>query len=581
MLQRLTILFVAVVNVRACGTRTETISSNDWWKTTAFYQIYPRSFKDSDGDGVGDLNGITSRLEHLADAGVGAFWISPIYPSPMADWGYDVSNFTDVDPTFGTLDDFDRLVTKAKTLGLKVILDFVPNHSSDRHEWFDKSVRRVDPYTDYYIWHDGREGPNGTNLPPNNWLSGVLGSAWEWNEERSQYYYHIFGKGQPDLNYRNENVRREMRDVLSFWLKRGVDGFRIDAINQMFENEELEDEPPSNEENATAGSYNSLNHTFTCDLNETYSVLQSWRELLDEYSEVTNTASKVILSEAWARIDLVMKYYTYGSNLPFNFEFIFYAGKDSTAVELKNLIYQWLDNMPENYVANWVIGNHDHRRVASRFGTDRADQMTVLCSILPGIVVTYYGDEIGMLDGEISWEESVDPLACNSDRDHYELYTRDPARTPFQWDNSTSAGFSSKNETWLPVNENYMSLNLEAQKAAGHSHYRVYQAMMELRKLDILQRGSLIVEVLGDNVLAVVRTVTGASPIIALLNCDRTSRIVNVTDELDEMIVYTSSVASDIVPGSRISTKNYQLQSAATVVLTSEKLYNIVKGRVP
>lgn len=585
MLYQLAILSVTIASYLTCQTGNEVEADRSWWRTTAFYQIYPRSFMDSDGDGVGDLQGITSKLEHLVDAGIGALWISPIYPSPLADFGYDISNFTDIDPAFGTLDDFDQLVAKAKTLGLKVILDFVPNHSSDKHEWFEKSVQRQEPYTDYYIWRDATYPyGNETRQPPNNWLSSFQGSAWEWNDVRGQYYLHQFATGQPDLNYRNADLRQEMENVLSFWIRRGVEGFRIDAINHMFEDIRFLDEPVIENSNLPDGYYDTLDHIYTKNQNETYLVLQSWRTLLDDYSEETNTDTKVLMTEAYASLEQVMKYYTYGSNIPFNFWFITDARNGSTAAEIKGIIDAWINEMPLSYVANWVIGNHDQRRVASRYGEKRADQMSIVCLILPGISVTYNGDEIGMLDTDISWEEAVDPAACNTDPEHYQDYYRDPQRTPYQWDNSTNAGFSTGEDTWLPVNENYVTLNLQAQKEETHSHYHVYQAMTALRRLPILKRGSLTMEVLGNNVLAIVRSVTDASPIIALVNCGETDETIDVgvnATTLGEMTIYTSSVSSGLLPGSKVNTTNFSVPGAATVVLTSNKLYEIINSTSP
>ncbi|XP_012267099.2 maltase 2-like [Athalia rosae] len=580
MLLRLAILCIALASSRACRTGTETVASQDWWKTTTFYQIYPRSFMDSNGDGIGDLKGITSKMEHIADAGAGAFWISPIYPSPMADFGYDIADFKDIDPVFGSLADFDDLVAKAKQLNLKVIMDFVPNHSSDKHEWFEKSVNRVDPYTNYYIWRDSKGvDETGARLPPNNWISGFQGSAWEWNEQRGQFYYHMFHKGQPDLNYRDANLRKEMEDVLTFWIERGVEGFRIDAINHMFEDESLPDEPPSNRPDVPDGYYDSLSHIYTRDLNETYDVLQSWRELLDNYSANTNTDTKVIMTEGYASIDRVMDYYTHGSNIPFNFRFITDARNGTTATQFKNLIDEWVEHMPTGYTANWVVGNHDQRRTGSRYGIDRVDQMSIVSALLPGVLVTYNGDEIGMLDGELSWEETVDPSACNTNEEIYEPYSRDPERTPFQWDATTSAGFSTSSTTWLPVNPNYLWLNLAAQQVQEHSHYHVYQAMTTLRKIPLLKRGDLTVTVMSSNVLAIVRSVAGIPPVIGLVNCGETPVTIPViTTELDLMTVYTSSVDSGVVPGTNITTTSYQLPRAATVVLLSPKLYQIIKS---
>lgn len=270
---RITLVLV-IVNV---------IKAEEWWKTATFYQIYPRSFKDSDNDGVGDLQDIISKLEHLKDAGVTAAWLSPIYSSPQVDQGYDISNFTDIHYEYGTLDDFDQLVAKAKTLGIRVVLDFVPNHSSDQHVWFQKSENREPGYEDYYVWRDGT--PQGG--PPNNWISVFKYAAWEFSEVRQQYYLHQFAKEMPDLNYRDPGLVQEMKDVLKFWLDRGVDGFRIDAIPHMFEDVNMPDEPLSGDPNAQEWEYGYLNHIYTKDQDETFDMVYQFREFVDAYAEST------------------------------------------------------------------------------------------------------------------------------------------------------------------------------------------------------------------------------------------------------------------------------------------------------
>jgi len=393
-------------------------AGKDWYKNSLVYQIYPRSFKDSNGDGIGDLNGITSKLEHIAGIGVDAIWLSPIFKSPQKDFGYDISNFTDINEEYGTLGDFDKLVAKAKTLGIKVILDFVPNHSSDEHEWFNKSANRIKPYDEYYVWHDGRN-VNGTKQPPNNWLSSFGGSAWKFHEDRKQFYLHQFVEGRPDLNYRSAALREEMKNVLTFWMNRGVEGFRIDAINHMYEHPDFLDEPLSNIPGLPVDDYDTLNHIYTKNLPETYDVLKTWRELMDNHSKTADT--KMILTEAYADFNLTILYYLSGSTVPFNFMFISDLNNKSSATDFKQYIDRWMDNVPDGteYVANWVVGNHDNHRAASRFGEKRADQLSMLAIVLPGVSVIYNGDEIGMVDRNFTYKETKDPAGCQAGPDRY------------------------------------------------------------------------------------------------------------------------------------------------------------------
>lgn len=409
-------ILIAVLTVLVASNSIQE-EGKDWYKNSLVYQIYPRSFKDSNGDGIGDLKGITSKLNHVVDIGVDAIWMSPIFTSPQKDFGYDISNFTDIDEEYGTLADFDELVARAKSLGLKVILDFVPNHSSDQHQWFKNSIKRVKPYDEYYIWRDARS-INGSRTEPNNWLSAFGGSAWEWNEERQQYYLHQFVAGQPDLNYHSAALRNEMKNVLTFWMNRGVEGFRIDAINHMYEDSRFLDEPRSGKPNTPENDYDYLDHIYTKNLPETYDVLKTWRELLDHHSEGADT--KMILTEAYADFDLTIKYYLSGSTVPFNFMFMGDLNKKSSAADFKRYIDRWMNNMPSGaeYVPNWVVGNHDNHRAATRF-EGRADQLSMLALVLPGVSVIYNGDEIGMVDRFFTYLETKDPAGCNAGPDRY------------------------------------------------------------------------------------------------------------------------------------------------------------------
>lgn len=496
----------------------------DWWQTTVFYQIYPRSFQDSDGDGIGDLKGVTSRLYHLKEAGVGATWLSPIFKSPMVDFGYDISDYKSIQPEYGTMEDFDELIAKAKELGIKIILDFVPNHSSDKHEWFRKSEANDPEYKDFYVWHDGRKDSNGTRSEPNNWVSVFYGSAWTWSEKRQQYYLHQFTKQQPDLNYRNPKVMQEMSDVLRFWLAKGVSGFRVDAINHLFEVEDFVDEPV-NVFDPDPKSYGHLWHYYTVDLDEVYDVIYEWRDLLDDFKKTHGGETRIMMTEAYANMTFTMRYYENdegtrkGSHIPFNFLMISDLNADSTARDFAHTISKWMNYMPVGFTANWVLGNHDNSRVASRYGVERIDALNAMLLTLPGCGVTYNGEEFGMVDFKnISWKDTQDPAACNTNPDVYQKYSRDPERTPFQWDNTKNAGFSSAAKTWLPVNPNYVDLNLEAQKKAETSHFKFYQRLMELRRHKTFQNGNLKVQALSRYVFAFTRELRDSDTFVVVIN---------------------------------------------------------------
>ncbi|XP_052862490.1 maltase A3-like [Anopheles cruzii] len=552
----------------------------DWWETAGFYQIYPRSFQDSNGDGIGDLNGITSRLPYLKSLGITAFWLSPIYPSPMADFGYDISNFIDIHPSFGTLADFKRLVDEAKKLDLRVILDFVPNHSSDEHEWFKKSVNREAGFEDFYVWQDPK--PGTVRDPPNNWVAAWYGSAWEWSEERGQFYLHQFHKKQPDLNYRNPAVVQAMKAVLRFWLDQGVDGFRVDAVPWLFETEGFPDEPLSGHSSDPL-SQNYLRHIYTLDLPETVDMVYQWREVMDQYKRERNTSTKVLMTEAWSPLDVVQTYFNdsnnrQGSQMPFNFQLITRLDKNSKASDFKTVIDSWLDIIPPGHSANWVLGNHDKRRVASRMGgAHMVDIMAMIELTLPGITVTYQGEEIGMHDVDISWADTQDPAACQLTEQTYQEGTRDPARTPFQWDSSENAGFTNASvKPWLPLATDYQTLNVKVQEdTTQNSHLKVFKELMKLRGTNALVWGSYKSQVLGNNVLAIVRSfpndkrtfVTLANIGSELETVDVSSVDSTLPQNLEFRVVGVSSKNS---VKSAVATKNIQLQPYETVVLSNK-----------
>ncbi|KAH8390165.1 hypothetical protein KR200_008418, partial [Drosophila serrata] len=508
----LTLLLFAIGH----GECSSVATKKDWWQNAQFYQIYPRSFKDSDGDGIGDLNGITSKLEYLKDLGVTAAWLSPIFTSPMVDFGYDISDFFDIQPEYGTLDDFRALIKRAKELDLKIILDFVPNHSSNESIWFKKSVARERGYEDYYVWHDGKvNATTGEREPPTNWLQYFRGSAWEWNEVRQQYYLHQFAVQQPDLNYRNPAVVEQMKRVLRYWLKEGVSGFRCDALPPLFE--VLPDAEGQYPDEVVSGATedvddrNYLTVKYIENQPETIDMVYQWRTVLDDYQRIHGGNSSVLLIETYSPAWFTMQFYgnrsREGAHLPFNFNLItVMEEKGLSAANVKEAIDLWLNNMPAGRTPNWVLGNHDKRRAASRYGKEYIDAMNMLVMILPGVSVTYQGEEIGMTDGEISWEDTVDPWGCNSNPEIYEQYTRDPERTPFQWTSGANAGFTNGSTTWLPLAADYKTVNVETELVAEESHLKIYKELVALRKSSkTLQDGSTRYWVIAEDIFVVQR----------------------------------------------------------------------------
>uniref|UniRef100_A0A1B0GBF8 alpha-glucosidase n=1 Tax=Glossina morsitans morsitans TaxID=37546 RepID=A0A1B0GBF8_GLOMM len=555
-------------------------NTKKWWETAAFYQIYPRSFKDSNEDGVGDLKGITEQLPYLQEIGINATWLSPIFPSPMADFGYDISNFTDIDPLFGTMQDFEDMIAKAKELNIKIILDFVPNHSSDECEWFQKSIAEDPHYKDMYVWHPGKI-IDGKRQPPTNWRSVFRGSAWQWHEKRKAYYLHQFGKKQPDLNYRLPQVKEMMKEVMRFWLRKGVAGFRIDSVAHVYEvapnsSGDWPDEPRNMAVN-DPDDWSYLQHIYTVDQPESTQLLYEWRKVLDDFQQEHGGDELIIMAETYSPIEVIMKYYgndtVNGVQIPFNFLLITWLTNASSAYDYAKAIHTWLDNMPNGRTANWVLGNHDQHRLASRLGEDRVDMMNILLLTLPGCSVTYMGEEIGMSNVWISWNDTVDPSACNSNPNIYEKLSRDPERTPFQWSDEYQAGFTTAKKTWLPLALDYEKVNVKEERKVKLSHLDIYKQLQELRKQPTLRHGLAEIVAINNNVLAVKRYLLKDYTYVTLMNINdnrETFNLLEVFSDLPEEMMYVVvTKESERKIGTRVHVSSVQLNPKEAVILQS------------
>lgn len=480
------------------------MSDFQWWQDGIIYQIYPRSFQDSTGDGVGDLSGIEARLDYLDWLGVDAVWISPIYPSPMVDFGYDISDYRAIHPLFGTMEDFDRLLDAVHDRGLKLILDLVPNHTSDQHPWFQEArASRDNPKRDWYIWKD--PAPDGG--PPTNWLSVFGGSGWAYDEHTGQYYYHAFLEEQPDLNWRNPEVRKAVYDIMRFWLDKGVDGFRVDVMWHMIKDDQFRDNPPNPDYSPDQPEHYRLIPAYSEDQAEVHGVVEEMRAVVDDY------ADRVLIGEIYLPIDRLVAYYGRegsGAHLPFNFQLITLPWD---VQRIHRAINEYEGALPPDGWPNWVLGNHDKARIASRVGDAQARVAAMLLLTLRGTPTMYYGDEIGMQNVEIPPDLVQDPRAINEpDID----VGRDPYRTPMQWSNAPAAGFTS-GTPWLPVAENSSERNVEAQRADPSSILSLYRSLISLRNDErALSVGTYAPVGTTGEVLAYERAYEGRRLLVAL-----------------------------------------------------------------
>jgi alpha-glucosidase len=475
-----------------------------WWREGIFYQIYPRSFQDSNGDGIGDINGVFDRLPYLKAVGIDAVWLSPIFPSPMADFGYDISDYVGVDPIFGSMDDFDALMEAAHANGLKVILDLVPNHTSDQHPWFIESrASRNNPKRDWYLWRD----PRTDGSPPNNWVSEFGGSAWAYDAATRQYYYHAFLAQQPDLNWRNPEVRRAIYDVMRFWLRKGVDGFRVDVIWHLIKDDQFRDNPPNPNFRIGRPPHEALLTLYSADRPEVLEVVAEMRRVVDAFED------RVLIGEIYLPIHRLVAYYgedLLGAHLPFNFALL---SAPWHARDIAKLIDDYERALPAGAWPNWVLGNHDRPRVASRVGQAQARVAAMLLLTLRGTPTMYYGDEIGMHQVAIAADQVRDPFEKNVPGIGV---GRDGCRTPMQWDTSTHGGFTT-GTPWLPLAEDAIRENVENLTADTRSILNLYRALISLRKTTPqLVAGDYVPVVTTGDLLAYRREYQGEALLVIL-----------------------------------------------------------------
>lgn len=480
-----------------------------WPENAIVYQIYPRSFYDSNADGVGDIPGIVTKLDYLKDLGVTVIWLSPFYPSPMADFGYDVSDYCGVDPIFGTLQDMDKLIKSAHSKKIKILVDLVPNHSSDQHEWFRQSRQSRDgKYADWYVWRDPKgNDEQGRPIPPNNWLDIFTGeTAWEWEPARQQFYLHSFDVGQPDLNWQNPEVREAIKSAMRFWLDKGVDGFRVDAVRFMGKDPAFKDNPKNPHYTPGAGSkYGSIKHINSQGWPQLYGYLGEMAAVLKE--KPYRRSPRFMVTESYPEThEHVKEYMEFYKGMdpavaaPFNFEGLNLPWDAKLWRDFLGDFYQALNDFSPLCVASFAFGNHDQSRLATRLGEPAARAAAVLLLALPGMSFVYSGEEIGMVNGKIPPDMVQDPAAEGGEG-------RDPERTPMQWSGEENAGFTAASHPWLPVNKDYLTRNVASQRKDPSSFYSLYRTLCKLRNTSDIMQGTAfeVIETDNESVLGFTR----------------------------------------------------------------------------
>ncbi|XP_065219305.1 alpha-glucosidase-like [Planococcus citri] len=531
----------------------------NWWKKATLYQVLLPSFKDSDGDGIGDFNGLNWRLDYLKDLGIDTVMITPHFSTPNLNCaGYDVTDFKQVNHLFGTMNDFDRLVSEMRNKGLKLIIDMVINHSSDQHPWFSNSVKRIDPYTDYYIWKDPKGyDHNGNPIVPNNWQCIMGGSAWKWHPDRRQFYLHQFIEQMPDLNLRNDLVIYEFKKIFEFWSDKGVAGFRLDAAEHFIEDHYFRNEPFSNPSTQELRGRGDQSNIFTQLLSESMDVIHELRTQTDLLTEKSADYERILIPETHSRGRELYQYY--GSekyrivHFPFNY-MLTYSSNYETAHYYRNVIDDYLNCLPEGGIANWDSENQDIPRRAEVFNEEYEYILTSMVLLLPGVAVIYYGQELGLT----GW--------------HFPGRNVDSFRLPMQWDDSTSAGFSTNSEPYLPVSENYRDVNVQKQKYDENSHYNKVRKMISWRKTDAFKYGSFKSYVLSTWVYSFTRRLNNEIYLV-IFNLGKTDTeyidLKHFIENLpDQMVIKLASRNSDYNTNNEINTnQKFKVKPQVAVVL--------------
>ncbi len=481
-----------------------------WWQSAVIYQVYLRSFQDSNGDGIGDIPGLIRRLDYLKWLGIDALWVSPFFCSPMADFGYDVSDHTDVDPVFGTLTDMDKLIQQARDRGIKIMVDFVAAHTSDRNSWFIESrSSRFHPKRDWYIWKD----PKADGSLPNNWLGRFDGlPAWEWDETTEQYYLHSFLKEQPDINWRNPEARQAMLNVLHFWLQRGVEGIRVDAAYRAFKDALFRDNPVNPNWRSGMEPSDRLLEVFSKNIPEIHDFNRTLRELADQHGD------RLLMGEMYKSLEEIVQQYGTnhdGLHLPLNSE-LMSVHCQWNAEYIRDVVERYERLLPPGAWPNWTLGNHDKHRVASRIGKEKAKLATMLLLTLRGTPTLYYGEELGMEDTWIPAEQMQDPWEKKAPGIGV---GRDPERSPMVWDRSPNAGFCQDSVLpWLPITHDYKSINVAVQKRDYRSFLWLTRALLHLRRQQpVLQLGDYL-SLYSPSQLFCYRRFSETSALIVALN---------------------------------------------------------------
>ncbi|XP_006839471.1 PREDICTED: neutral and basic amino acid transport protein rBAT [Chrysochloris asiatica] len=503
----------------------------DWWQVGPMYQIYPRSFKDSNKDGNGDLKGIQDKLDYIMNLNVKTVWITSFYKSSLKDFRHGVEDFQEIDPLFGTMKDFENLLAAIHDKGLKLIIDLIPNHTSDKHAWFQLSRNRTGKYTDYYIWHDCTH-TNGITTPPNNWLSVYGNSSWHFDEVRKQCYFHQFLKEQPDLNFYNPDVQEEIKAIIQFWLQKGVDGFSFDAVKFLLEARHLRNEIQVNKSQIpqTDTHYSELYHDFTTTQVGMHDILRSFRQTMNQYSREAGRYRFMGTETSGENIDRTMMYYglpfIQEADFPFN-NYLALLNTPGNSV-LNKAIMSWMENMPEGKWPNWMIGGPGNSRLTSRLGKEYVNVMNMLILTLPGTSITYYGEEIGM--------ENILSTNLTESYDYNTLLSK----SPMQWDNSSNAGFSEGNHTWLPISSNYHTVNVDVQNTQLRSTLKLYQELSLLHANELLLNRGWFCHVgnVGDDshVVVYTRELDGLNRVFTMvLNFGESTSVVNLAEMISEL----------------------------------------------